>query len=345
MRVWRKVLAIATWLPGLALAADAGLMELVMPDARLVMEIDVAKMAASPIGKMMKAEAQKSQPQWQQRMVEVAGFDPTEFVSDMLIAGGGGGKEPRMLILMRGTLDPAQVGALKNFSGKPTEYQGVPILSSTAKGGGAIAFLDGGKIAVVGEIEDVKAAIARRGHGTSLPAVLAAKVKEYNGRYEAWAVSIGPLVPPSKVAKAAGAPAEAGKEFLEKLEGFQGGLRLTPDFDASLEVVARTEPDAAEMAHAVRWLLGAVQAQHKDAAGLENLKFAVNGRRITMSLHVPEEKVRLALQHTNVRTAAKPLGATVAAVPTGVAPPPAGTIRIQSSPSDMGTVLLPTGKP
>jgi len=354
--MWRTVLAFAAWLPGLALAADAGLMDLVMPDARLVMEIDVAKIAASPVGQMMKAEIEKARPQWRQRMADVAGFDLTQFVQDVVIAGGGGGKEPRMLILVRGSLDPAHIGALKNYSGKATEYQGVPILSSTGKGSGVIAFPDGGKMAIIGELEDVQAAIARRGHGTGLPAVLAAKVKEYNGRYDAWMVSIGPLVPPSKVSSAAGAGAGAGKEFLEKLEALHGGLRLSPDFDASLEMVARTEPDAAEIAHGVRWLLGAMQAQNKGAAGLENLKFEVKGRRITMSLRVPEEKIRLALGQANLRAAAQAPKAMAALAPapapeaqpvimSGVSPPPAGTIRIQSSPSDMGTVLLSTGKP
>ena len=59
------------------------------------------------------------------------------------------------------------------------------------------------------------------------------------------------------------------------------------------------------MAEGLRWLYGAVQAQarnsgRKEATGLENMKFEVNGRRILLSLQVPEETVRAALQRKHV---------------------------------------------
>src|ERR1035441_10426694 len=50
MPVWCKLLALAAGLPGLAGAADPEKMHLVMPDASVVMEVNIAKIMASPIG-------------------------------------------------------------------------------------------------------------------------------------------------------------------------------------------------------------------------------------------------------------------------------------------------------
>jgi hypothetical protein len=62
---------------------------------------------------------------------------------------------------------------------------------------------------------------------------------------------------------------------------------------------------------------------------LENLIITVDGTHIRLILRVPEEQVRLALQKRP-----KPAPSDV----------PAGSIRITSSPKDMGTVILPAGK-
>ncbi len=50
MSSWRSLCAVAAFLPGMAAAADPAMLELVMPDARAVMEINLDRMAAAPIG-------------------------------------------------------------------------------------------------------------------------------------------------------------------------------------------------------------------------------------------------------------------------------------------------------
>ena len=349
MAIWRKLLAFAALLPGFAGAVDPSLMDLIMPDARVVAGINAARILASPIGQTIKgqiqSQIQKAGPQWQQQMqmVGLAGVDWSQYVQEVLIASPGGpGKNPPFLMIVRGSLDPARLESLKAFTGGLTDYQGVPLLVSTGKSNTAIAFL-GGSVAIFGQPADVKAAIRRRGQHSSPPADLAEKVKQSNQRFDAWLVSTGPLSAPAPVSSAG-----VKTDFLQNLEGFRGGVRFSPDFDLSAEIVARTEKDAAAMAEGLRWLYGAVQAQaknsaRKDATGLENMKFEVKGRRILLSLQVPERMVRAALQQTRVSPRA-PAPAPQTAPSGGLPPPPPGTIRIESSPSDMGTVLLPTGK-
>jgi hypothetical protein len=128
--------------------------------------------------------------------------------------------------------------------------------------------------------------------------------------------------------------------------GFNGGLSLSPDFELAADVEARTEKAAAEMAEGLRWLNSAVKSQAKSAgqagSGLEGLKYQVNGKHILLSLHVPEEQIRAGLRQMRPVQPAAARQAPLAAPSSGLPPPPAGTIRVQSS--EMGTVLIPTAK-
>jgi len=220
----------------------------------------------------------------------------------------------------------------------------VPILSDAGKSKSVIAFLDS-SLAVIGSPADVKAAIGRRGHPSGLPVALAEKVKRFSG-YDAWMVAAGPFpIPAAKVPPAAAAAGAPMFESLQRLESFDAGLRFNPDLEVSVEVVAGTVKDACGIAAIMGWLYSAMQSPanasgKKDAE--ENGKFEVHGRRILLSLSVPREKVRAALEQMRTQAASqnKAAGLTVAKPN---APKP-GTIRIESSPSDMGTVVLSTEK-
>jgi hypothetical protein len=232
-------------------------------------------------------------------------LDWSRYVQEVLIATSGGPcKNPPFLMILRHSLDAAQLAFFKALAGGTIDYMGVPVLVQTGKGNGAIALLNS-SIAVFGQLADVKAAIRR--HGTaSRPAVaLANKAGQYRGRYDAWLVSVGPLSAPANESSAG-----IKTDFMERLDAMRGGIRFSPDFDLSAEMVARTEKDAAGMMDAVRWLHGAVEVQAKKmgqigATGLENIKFERDGKRILISLRVPEEQVRLALQRRSAANSAQ----------------------------------------
>jgi hypothetical protein len=359
VNLWRSVLVL-TVLPALAAAADPDMMNLVMPEAKTVMEINIAKIMASPIGAAMrdgihqgmaaqlKGELSKAKPQLQEQLAALAEIDWSQDVRDIVVARGPG-KEPPTLIIVRSSLDPARIKAIKEFTGSATEYEGVPMLVSTKADSGAIAFLEN-SIVVLGQTADVKSAIHRRGQHTALPAALAAQMAKY-GEDDIWLASTETITAPAMPAEAAKSPAGAQvAQFAEKVAGLNGGLRFSPDFDLSADLEARTEKGAAEMAQGMRWLTGMVQSQAKSsgqsARGLEAFKFHLNGKHILMSLHVPEEQLRAGLQQMRASQSARPVvtakQAPVVPPTSGLPPPPVGTIRVQSS--DMGTVLLPVGK-
>jgi hypothetical protein len=101
------------------------------------------------------------------------------------------------------------------------------------------------------------------------------------------------------------------------------------------------------MVDGLRWFADVVQTQERTALSLEDLNFKVDGKRISLALQVPEQQVRTALQQRQVgqmtRTR-RSAGARPPDIGSGLPEPPSGTIRVQSSPADMGTVLVPISK-
>jgi hypothetical protein len=359
--LWRNLLALAA-LPGLAAAADSDMMSLVMPDASMVMELNIGKIMASPVGSAIKdafrqgaatrfnVELAKAKPEFQEQFAVLGNIDWSQEVQDIVVASRPG-KPRQTLIIVRSSLDPARIQALKAFSGDATEYEGVPMLASAKPGSGVIAFLDGGIVAI-GPMNDVKSAIHRRGQHTALPPALAAQVGKYS-RDDIWAASTEILTGPLPDSPAMKSPMGAKMaEFIEKVAGLNGGLRFSPDFDLSADLEMRTVKGAAEIADGLRSLTSMVQSQARNAGGrgLEGLKFQVQGKHILLSLHVPEAQMRAGLQQMRTAqagqiAAARHPGASAALSnepSSGLPPPPAGTMRVQSS--EMGTVLIPVGK-
>jgi hypothetical protein len=347
----RKLLVLAAGLPALVAAADPGVMSLVMPDATMVMEVNIAKIISSPMGSAMgeafqkgvtaqlKTGLPKSPSQLQEQIAQLTNIDWSRDVQDIVIASGTG-KQAATLLIVRTSLNPSRLQALKGFTGAVSESDGVPMLVSSKAGAGVFAFLDN-SIVLIGQMDDVKAAIHRRGQHPALPAFLSSQVAKY-ALYDFWMAAEGPLPAPPMTGPAAGNPAAAqAAQYLEKIAAFNGGFRFSPDFEISADVEARTQAAAAEMSSGLRWLTTAVQAQAKKAgkngSGLEGLKYQVNGKHILVSLHVPEEQMRAGLKQMRAYQASQAVIPPAAHGPL----PPAGSISVQSS---EGTVLIPLDK-
>lgn len=353
-----KVLTLAVSLAGAAAAADPEMMSLVMPDARMLMEIKVARIMASPIGSAMKDAMEQgihdglqnglnqNRPELRQ-IAALSNIDWSHEVQDVVIAGGPG-KPAQALIIVRTGLAAAQLQSIGVLSGDTTEYKGVTLVASAKPGNGVVAILDN-SILLLGQADDVKAAIDRRGKPHTLPPALAAQISK-NARYDIWFAQIGSAQPIS--AAAANSPGTAkAAEYLSKLAAVNGGINFSPDFDLAADIEARTDKAAGEITEGLHWFTGLLQSQAKGENGktLEGLKYQLNGRHILLSLHVPAAEMRQGLlqvrasqAHHGVHPMMGAMPAAAAAPSSGVPPPPPGTVRVWSS--DMGTVLIPVGK-
>lgn len=358
MSSWRKLVLFTAFLPGAAIAADPAMLELIMPDAKCVVDVNIARLVSSPVGQAMSAqmknELQNMRPDWQRPMMGLTGIDWTKYAQEVMFAAGpGAGKEVPGLIIVRGLLDPAWVESAQAFRGEKSTYQGVPLVATGNHS--VVAFLDGG-IALLGSAAEVKAAINRRGKNEPQSPALSEGLQRFDGQYDAWIVASGPL-PSAKMVPAAvpgaqsapGAPAApvvpSAAKWPDRLQAMTAGVRLSPDLEITADLVMRSEKDVADMANGLKWFTGVVQAQAHSAANLDKMNFKVDGKRLSLAIEVPEREILAALQQRQtaqaprVRAAARP-----PEIHSGLPDPPAGTIRVQSSPQDMGTVLVPLDK-
>jgi hypothetical protein len=288
------VLAAAAFFTGpTAAAADPQLLNLVMPEAKVLAGVNVEQARTTPFGQYVLGRMQRDERSLKQFM-EATGFDPRRDVREVLIASTGqpsGTHPPTGLVLASGTFDVARIVAAAQAKGGVVEtHEGVTVLSGLNKGG-AVAFLSPW-LAAAGQAEEVRAAIGRRNAPASLDPALAVKVNRFSTTQDAWVVS---LVPPSVAAGRHKDPVLQGLmggELLQAIQEASAGVKFGPHVDVSSEVVTATAQDASALAGVVRLLavMAEGNAQGAPAAALlRTLQVSADGSTVRVGLSVPQD--------------------------------------------------------
>src|SRR5215831_4077504 len=190
--------AIAAAFSGVLSAADPQLLNLLMPDAKVIAGVNVDQAKGTQFGQYILDQIGTHDSDMQ-KLIDLTGFDPRRDVNEVLVASDGGPGSNTGLALARGSFDVARITAAATAKGAATEtYGGVTILEdpNAKKTPGGIAFLDG-TIVVAGDLAGVKAAIDRRSVAQPLPAALLVKINQWSNAQDAWGIS---TVPPSSLA-------------------------------------------------------------------------------------------------------------------------------------------------
>src|SRR5437870_5528864 len=157
-----------------ARAADQQLLNLLMPDAKVVAGVNVDQAKTSPFGQYVLLQMQ-SQDQHMRELATQTGFDPTRDVHELLVASSGApGKETGMA-LARGNFNIAGVTGAAAQQGAFTETYGGATIVEDPKRTIGIAFLSS-SLAVAGDLANVKAAIDRQASPSILPATLLTQI-------------------------------------------------------------------------------------------------------------------------------------------------------------------------
>src|SRR5712691_4397486 len=139
-------------------AADPQLLNLVMPDAKILAGVNVQQAKGTLFGQYVLTQIQTGDHDMQQ-VIALTGFDPTRDVGETLVATNGAANSG--LALARGNFDIARITAAANLKGAVSEnYHGVTILEEPKQSHG-LAFLDS-NTAVAGDTASVKGAIDRQ---------------------------------------------------------------------------------------------------------------------------------------------------------------------------------------
>src|SRR5689334_17597978 len=149
---------------GVLSAADPQLLNLVMPDAKVIAGVNVEQAKGTVFGQYVLNQIQTHDADMQ-KLVTLTGFDPRRDVREVLVASNGtaSSQSHTGLALAKGTFDVAKITAAATMAGKDVateSYGGLTILED-AKGLNGIAFLDSTTV-VAGDVANVKAAIDRR---------------------------------------------------------------------------------------------------------------------------------------------------------------------------------------
>ncbi len=262
---------MALLLAGTAWAADAVVPDFIPADTRVVIGIQLRRILDSPLGVSLAADAAKAPA------AQLAGIDFLKDVDEVMIVTSAASQNAPGLMVLKGRFG--------SVPGK-TPYHGVPILKDPSQANALMGFLDE-STAIVGEVEQVHAAIDDRGRGASAAAALSVRIGALAGRYDVWGV--GDHLPK---------PTQAGQ--LDSVDGFSFGAAVRHGLELTAEIHLRTAADAEKMTAALKM----VDAMLKSQSGATKFNLQAKGGSLQLSLMIPEAELRKAIEAQKAAIAA-----------------------------------------
>jgi hypothetical protein len=267
-------------------AADPALLNLVMPDAKVLAGINVQKAKTTQFGQFLLTKMPVGDEV--HGFMAATGFDPRQDLMEVLVASGTESKSG--LVIARGTFNPAQISAAIDKDGKHSAqtYNGAQLITSNTKSDqGAIAFLASG-IAVAGDLVSVKGAIDRSTANNAIDPGLAAKVASYAAA-DVWSVSMAPLNMPND-----GSNPFAGA--LKSIQQASGSIVLSSPVEISAEALADNDQDATSLSDVLKFVVSMMQSQGQGqgdgpAALLNSLNVTTDHSTINLKLSNPEDQL------------------------------------------------------
>lgn len=281
-------------------AVDPQLLNLVMPEAKILAGVNVDQAKTTPFGAYVVSQIQAQGAQHLQQVAALTGFDPRRDLHELLIASNGAPGNPSGLILARGNFDASRIQAAGLAGGgTTTNYNGVTLLLDP-KQTHAVAFLDP-TLAVAGDVASVKAAIDRQNAPAPLSAALMVQVNQWSGMEDGWVIAATPLAnlkPPTNPANPSN---PAIQNAFQSIQQAAGGVKFGDPIVWTGQLQADTAQNAASVAGVVQFVasLAQMQAQQKNpqAAGILNsLSVATSGNQVNLSLSVPEAQAEQAFK-------------------------------------------------
>lgn len=297
LRVVRPLFAAIVF-AGLLSAADPQLMNLLMPNAKVVAGVNVEQARNSPFGQFLIARVQNGDPGLA-KLTAATGFDPRRDLSEVLMATlGQPGQQG--LVLARGTFNSSQILSAATAAGHTVEaYNGVNILTGKDETlTHALAFL-GDSVAIAGDLDSVKTAIDRRANNSSsIDPALAAIIQQLSGAQDAWSVSMVPIaalanenVPNTNL------NGMLNSDVLKAIQQTSGGIKFGAIIQISAQAVANSSQNATALADVIHFLGNMVQLNAPAASAaaitslVQGLSVQTDGNTVKLALAIPEQQL------------------------------------------------------
>jgi hypothetical protein len=297
-----------TLFSGLLPAADQQLVNLLMPDAKVVAGVNVDQAKTSPFGQFMLSRIQAGE-NGLGKLTGATGFDPRRDLREILM-GTVGQPGHQGLVLARGTFDATRILDAARAAGQTVEnYKGVDILTGKEESTThALAFLDG-SIAIAGDLDNVHGAIDRRSGNNSLDPALAAKIGLLSASLDAWSVSTVPMAALANQKIPTNLNGLLSSDVLKAVTQTSGGIKFGAIIQLSAEAVARSSQDAIALADVVRFLGNMVQSNAPTASAaavtslIQSLDVKTDGSTVKLALAIPEDQLEKLMQSVHGKSA------------------------------------------
>lgn len=292
-------------------AVDSVLLNLVMPDARILSGIQVDQSVASPFGQYLLTQIQGGDAAFQ-KFILATGFDPRHDLNQVLAATNSDGTSTpsSVLALCRGTFVPSQIlAAAIAQGGVVTTYHGFSIIAApvatltgtgantaspgTASSNTAMVFLDG-TTAAAGDIASVEAAIDRYLSPTTYSTPLGQKAQAVSVTNQAWFATTTPLSV-FLGGKLGGTSLNGVSQnnLLQSVLQASGGVNFgSAAVTVTGDAVTSSSQNAQALVDVLKFLVSMIPSSDPKAASLaSSATFSVNGATAHLSLSLPEQQI------------------------------------------------------
>jgi hypothetical protein len=306
-----RILATATVLTAFSTAlpaVDSQLLNLVMPDAKVLAGVNVAQAKGTPFGQYVLSQLSANDPGLQQ-MATVSGFDPRRDLTEVLLASAAAPGTQTGIAAATGTFDVQTILNLATNSGGVKETVGTVTIIEDPKQTHGVAFLSG-SLVVAGDLADVKAAIARQNNPSMLPASLVNQVSSLSASEDAWGVSTVPLSNLGMYAKNSPLPMGNGlQNSLGNVQSVAGGVKFGSMVTFTVQLQSDTAQNATTLAGVIQFLANMAQLNAgqnaQAAAALQSLTASTDGTMVNVTLSLPEDQFQQLLS-SHADAAARP---------------------------------------
>ena len=302
------LISIGTIVSGSAVAADSQLLNMVMPDVKVLAGVNATSASTSPLGRFLIGKLTVTGDL--QKFTAATGFNPVQDVSEVLAASSADPANPAFLIMATGKFPVDKFVSLLGSAtdpGKPevSTYAGATLITfpaPNAKAPHSVAFFANSSVAVAGDLASVKAAIDRSTAANSLDTALALQVKALSASQDEWLISTAPIASllPAAATDAVKGPAAQVLPLFKSIQSFNGGVKFGDNVVVSGQAVTN-DPKNAEALSAVLklgiTLLGSAASSGKDphltdlAGLLQNAQLTTNGPALNLTLSIPEDRI------------------------------------------------------
>lgn len=293
-----------------AFAADPQLLNLVMPDAKILAGANGNNIRISPFGQFIVAKvgALNLEPQ---KLIAATGFDPLQDVTEVLAATNANSSSPANVLLVEGNFDVQKITSAVTAQNNNAQIQTLPnatVISFTNSKNNktvAVAFI-GNSIAAIGPLADVQAAIARTTTPSAIDPALATQVSQISSTEDQWlvsSVSVASLLPPPAASANAAGPMSQVLPILKSIQSFSGGIRFADNVVMTGQAVTTDAQNAGALSAVIQLavnLLGSMGTANNAPPAqfahlLQSLQITTSGAAVNLALTVPEAQVEAAV--------------------------------------------------